>query len=132
MSSDDISFQKHFKTVIIIFHSDIWVTTLTIKICTSNCLEQIKRCSKMLSQVIRTACVSKRCTTCHITIPSHCNCILYMYPVTHEHERTHLRVTWYVMMTNFFYRPKWDNMWNGVHMFESTLCTSCMQMPLCW
>jgi hypothetical protein len=130
MSSDDISFQKHFKKVIIIFHSDIRVTTLIIKICTGNFLEQTKGVQKCCPQVIHTACVSKRCTTC-VTSPSLLTVFSTCLPGTHEQQCTPLRVTSYVMMTKFYSCQKWDNIRNGVHMFESTICTF-MQTQLRW
>lgn len=101
MPSDDISFQKHFKIVIIIFHSDIWVTTLAIKICTDNFLEQIKGvkkcCPKSYIQHVSARGVQL------ITSPSLFTSTVFSMcpPVTHEHVCTHLRVTSYVM-TNFF------------------------------
>lgn len=90
-----------------------------------------KRCSKMLPQLIHTACVSKRYTTC-VTSPSLLSVFSACLPVTHEQECTPLRVISYVMMTNSYSCQKWDNIRNGVRMFESTIRTSCMQTPLCW
>lgn len=102
MSSDDISFQKHFKIVIITFHSDIWFTTLTIKICTGNFLEQIKGVQncylKSYIQHVSARGVQLVISPSLLTLTVFSMCP----PVTHEHVRTHLTITSYVMMTNFF------------------------------